>query len=66
MLQARSHLCANGLALLTLKLPEEIRAARHNPETVHAALDRLVTRYRLAGARQLYHNRSEVTVALRA
>jgi 23S rRNA (cytidine2498-2'-O)-methyltransferase len=66
MLQARPHLCPNGLAVLTLKLPEEIRAARHNPETVRAALERLSKHYRLVGARQLYHNRSEVTVALRA
>ncbi len=66
MLQARSNLSENGLALLTLKLPEEIRAARGNPELVRKSLNRLTPTYRLIGARQLYHNRSEVTVALAA
>lgn len=66
MIQARSHLHANGLAFLTLKLPEEARAARRNPDIVREALELLSKHYQLAGARQLYHNRSEVTVALQA
>jgi 23S rRNA (cytidine2498-2'-O)-methyltransferase len=65
MLQAQSHLHDNGLALVTLKLPEEARAARQNPETVRESIRLLSSRYHVVGARQLYHNRSEVTVALR-
>jgi 23S rRNA (cytidine2498-2'-O)-methyltransferase len=66
MLRARPHLCDGGLAIVTLKLPEEPRAAQRNPETVRLALERLSAGYIIIGARQLYHNRCEVTVALRA
>lgn len=64
MLMAYAHLRRQGSALLTLKLREEPRIARNNPVIVAEALDRLASRYHLLGARQLYHNRSEVTVAL--
>jgi len=66
MLQARSHLIEGGLAILTLKLPEGARAAQRNPEVVRQAIDRLSSGFHVVGARQLYHNRSEVTVALQA
>lgn len=52
-------LAADGLAVMTLKLP-------HRPAEAlaHQAIELLLTRYQLLGARQLYHNRSEITIAL--
>ncbi|HLK60694.1 MAG TPA: SAM-dependent methyltransferase [Chthonomonadaceae bacterium] len=64
MLQARSSLKPGGLAILTLKLPKAIKAAHHTLDTVRTALARLAQAYTVLGARQLFHNRSEVTVAL--
>jgi 23S rRNA (cytidine2498-2'-O)-methyltransferase len=59
MLDAAPCLQPEGHALMTLKLPAEA------PEQVmHQALALLARRYRILGARQLFHNRSEVTVAL--
>jgi 23S rRNA (cytidine2498-2'-O)-methyltransferase len=59
MLLAAPSLRPDGRALITLKLPEDA------PEQVmHQALALLTRRYRILGARQLFHNRSEVTVAL--
>jgi 23S rRNA (cytidine2498-2'-O)-methyltransferase len=59
MLSFAPCLAADGWALMTLKLPERA------PEAVaHQAIGLLLRRYRLLGARQLYHNRSEITVAL--
>jgi 23S rRNA (cytidine2498-2'-O)-methyltransferase len=59
MLDAAPCLRPEGHALMTLKLPAE------GPEQVmHQALALLARRYRVLGARQLFHNRSEVTVAL--
>jgi 23S rRNA (cytidine2498-2'-O)-methyltransferase len=59
MLDAAPCLRPNGHALMTLKLPAEA------PEQVmHQALALLGRRYHILGARQLFHNRSEVTVAL--
>ena len=49
-----------GLAIMTLKLPE----ARRMPILEHA-LDILRSAYTVAGARQLFHNRSEITLYLR-
>lgn len=65
MLQAQKHLKPQGIALVTLKLPEEVRNAWRNPEVVQFALQRLASRFHVIGARQLYHNRSEATVALK-
>jgi 23S rRNA (cytidine2498-2'-O)-methyltransferase len=49
-----------GWALMTLKLP------KHNLiETMTEALEVLRVEYTIIGVRQLFHNRSEVTVALR-
>lgn len=66
MLKARSNLLENGLAVMTLKLPEEPKAARNNPALVNQCVDRLREEYEILGVRQLYHNRSEVTVAMKA
>lgn len=56
----RRLLKAEGWALITLKLPhsERLRA-------LESALESLERAYAIAGARQLFHNRSEVTVHLR-
>lgn len=52
-------LYAHGIAIMTLKLPETKRA----PVLDHA-FHILEERYTIAGARQLFHNRSEITVFL--
>jgi 23S rRNA (cytidine2498-2'-O)-methyltransferase len=59
MLDAAPHLKPGGFALMTLKLPEARPA-----EAAARALERLRTGYRLMAARQLFHNRSEVTAVL--
>jgi len=60
MVKAARNLKARGWALLTLKLPKK-RMVR----VYKSALSELCKVYDLIGARQLFHNRSEVTVALR-
>lgn len=64
MLRAARRLEPGGIALMTLKLPREERAPKHTLELVRSDLQRLSQGYRILGARQLYHNRHEVTVAL--
>jgi 23S rRNA (cytidine2498-2'-O)-methyltransferase len=66
MLSARANLKQSGLAVVTLKLPQEDRPGGRMLETVRALVARLGGSYTVLGARQLYHNRSEVTVALKA
>ncbi|HOU11746.1 MAG TPA: SAM-dependent methyltransferase [Anaerolineae bacterium] len=61
MLAALDHLRADGWALLTLKLPE-----RKAEVVAAAALALLRADCHVIGARQLFHNRSEITVALKA
>jgi 23S rRNA (cytidine2498-2'-O)-methyltransferase len=59
MLDYAPCLAPEGFALMTLKLPHQ------QPErVVHQAIGLLLRRYELRGARQLFHNRSEITVAL--
>jgi len=50
----------HGVAIMTLKLPE----TRRMPILEHA-LDILRSAYTVVGARQLFHNRSEITLYLR-
>jgi 23S rRNA (cytidine2498-2'-O)-methyltransferase len=60
MLDAAGHLAPGAHLVLTLK------TGRQRPlETVHACLERLRGPYRIVFARQLYHNRKEVTVLAR-
>ena len=54
------QLYRHGLAIMTLKLPEQNR----QPIIDHA-FKLLQEAYAIAGARQLFHNRSEITVYLR-
>jgi 23S rRNA (cytidine2498-2'-O)-methyltransferase len=57
---AARNLRDGGWALLTLKLPQ-----RGMAKVAAAALEALREWHEVIGARQLFHNRSEVTVALR-
>ena len=59
MLMAAKFLKPKGFAVMTLKLPEKGMG-----EVAQKALRILVSEYSLLGARQLFHNRDEVTVAL--
>lgn len=60
MLLAAGNLKQAGAAVMTLKLPGQKMAnvAAHS-------LKLLRKKYRIVGARQLFHNRREITVALR-
>jgi len=60
MLTARRNLKPGGWAVMTLKLPHS-----HAERVATSALALLRERYTLTGARQLFHNRNEITVALR-
>ena len=60
MAMAVSHLKDSGWALLTLKLPKKGVA-----KAAASALEVVREWYEVIGARQLFHNRSEITVALR-
>lgn len=59
MTRAAAWLQGGGLGFITLKLPEQ-----HAEILVARALKGLEAAYRVLGARQLFHNRQEVTVAL--
>jgi 23S rRNA (cytidine2498-2'-O)-methyltransferase len=62
MVKASAVLKPGGVAVMTLKLPEN--APDQVAALIRRALERLSTVYQIIGARQLYHNRSEVTAAL--
>ncbi len=59
MLQAAGSLRTDGFAVMTLKL-----SGRNIAQVVNRSLHQLGRGYRVLGARQLFHNRREVTVAL--
>lgn len=60
LLRAADRAAPGAPIIATLKLP-----GRGAPRAVDRALDALRARFDVVGARQLFHNRSEVTVALR-
>jgi 23S rRNA (cytidine2498-2'-O)-methyltransferase len=60
MLLAAGSLKPSGMAVMTLKLPREGMAG-----AAARALDLLRQGYRIEGARQLFHNRNEITLALK-
>lgn len=60
MTRAAAWMQTGGLGLLTLKLP-----GQQVESLVAQALRDLSVAYRILGARQLFHNRQEITVALR-
>ncbi len=64
MVNFATRLYRHGVAVMTVKLPEGEDATATRAR-VDAALDTLRTAYTVVGARQLFHNRSEITVALR-
>ena len=59
MLLAAKNLRAAGWAVVTLKLPQ-----RGMGQAAAAAIEKLSESYEVLGARQLFHNRNEITVAL--
>ncbi len=61
MAGAAGHLAPGGVAFMTLKLPKA-----GQQKAANRALARLRAAYTVAGARQLFNNRSEITVCLRA
>ena len=61
MCSAAPRLTVDGLAVMTLKLPE-----RRGVQLVNSTRRTLQTCFDVVAVRQLYHNRSEVTVVLRA
>jgi len=60
MVAYANQLYPKGLAIMTLKLPEQKR----KPAIEHS-LSILQKGYEIIGVRQLFHNRSEITVAMR-
>jgi 23S rRNA (cytidine2498-2'-O)-methyltransferase len=60
MVGYRAYLYPQGIAIMTLKLPEYGRE-----RVLDHAFNILRQAYQIAGARQLFHNRSEITVYLR-
>jgi 23S rRNA (cytidine2498-2'-O)-methyltransferase len=64
MRRAASCLKPGGLAVMTLKLPEAAADPQPVLETLGRAQARLAVTYRILERRQLFHNRSEVTIAL--
>ncbi|MBK8050107.1 MAG: 50S rRNA methyltransferase [Anaerolineales bacterium] len=60
MVTYAKQLQPHGVAVMTLKLPETGRA-----RVIEHAFSLLRQAYRIEGARQLFHNRSEITVILR-
>jgi 23S rRNA (cytidine2498-2'-O)-methyltransferase len=59
MVSYAPYLYPHGLAIMTLKLPKEKRRA-----AIDHSLNILKQAYHLQNARQLFHNRSEITVCL--
>ncbi|MCP5095821.1 MAG: 50S rRNA methyltransferase [Chloroflexi bacterium] len=60
MVAYAKHLYKHGIAIMTFKLPNN---KRH--QAIDHAFNILRSAYKIAGARQLFHNRSEITVYLR-
>ena len=58
--QFAKHLKPNGLAIMTMKLPP-----KHIRSAINRGVQILEAAYQVIGVRQLFHNRHEVTVALR-
>ena len=64
MVNFASRIYRHGVAIMTIKLPEGEDAIATRAR-VDAALETLRKAFTVVGARQLFHNRSEITVALR-
>ncbi len=64
MVEVAPLLNLNSFAMITLKLPPPGTIGLDPVAIVHQALNELRSRYRTVKARQLFHNRNEVTVFL--
>ena len=67
MLRFAPRLEPDGVGIITLKMPKatgKASEARRALDMIRKDLDHLSEGFEVLGARQLYHNRSEVTVAL--
>ncbi|HWD37286.1 MAG TPA: SAM-dependent methyltransferase [Fimbriimonas sp.] len=64
MLAFAPHLTFEGVAVITLKMPKTGTSPGRELDMIWEDFERLSTCYRIVGARQLYHNRSEITVVL--
>jgi len=67
MLNYSRHLLPGGVAVITLKMPktgDSASDAKKILDMLSDDLKRLSSGYSIIGARQLYHNRSEVTVVM--
>jgi 23S rRNA (cytidine2498-2'-O)-methyltransferase len=64
MLAIRPHLKPGGIGIITLKLPRHEVSGQTLLKFVRADLNRLASGFTILGARHLFHNRSEITVAL--
>jgi 23S rRNA (cytidine2498-2'-O)-methyltransferase len=60
MLVAAENLKAEGIGIMSVKLP-----ARKMAQIAARSLEMLRQEYQIVGARQLFHNRREITVALK-
>lgn len=60
MVMLSDYLSKKGVCVLTLKLPK-----KKQQKIVKSAMARLEENFEIAGARQLHHNRSEITVILK-
>jgi len=65
MLNFAKYLTPSGIAVMTLKMPKA-NEPKIALEMIREDLEWLRSGFEVIGARQLYHNRSEVTVAMRA
>lgn len=64
MLALRSHLKPGGIGIITLKLPRHEVSGQTLLKFVRTDINRLASGFTVIGARHLFHNRSEITVAL--
>ncbi len=64
MLALRAYLKPGGIGIITLKLPRHEVSGQTLLKFVRTDIARLATGFAVIGARHLFHNRSEITVAL--
>lgn len=65
MVKFAPFLYPHGFAIITLKLPEDKTAASGHQQILDHSFHILQQKYHIAGARHLFHNRSEITIHLK-
>ncbi len=60
MIELSKHLTRDGIVIMTLKLPH-----KNIEKILHKSINILIKLYKIEFARQLFHNRSEVTLIIR-